>query len=88
MQETYEVVLVRQIIREMNCMDLREMDRIIYPVCNLFRDYEKAGFVVAKKSESCVIKSYTDRVSRFYGTGVFFVFAHSRNKSCVDAITG
>ena len=29
----------------MNGMPLREMDKIIYPVCTLCRDHEKAGFV-------------------------------------------
>ena len=29
----------------MNGMTLQEMDRIIYPVCTLCRDHEKAGFV-------------------------------------------
>ena len=29
----------------MNGMELREMDRVIYPVCTLCRDHEKAGFV-------------------------------------------
>lgn len=29
----------------MNGMPLREMDKIIYPVCKLCRDHEKAGFV-------------------------------------------
>lgn len=29
----------------MNGMPLREMDRIIYPVCQLCRDHEHAGFV-------------------------------------------
>ena len=41
-----------QIIREdfndlytaINGKTLREMDQIIYPVCSLFRDHEKAGF--------------------------------------------
>lgn len=28
----------------MNGMELREMDRIIYPGCTLCRDHEKAGF--------------------------------------------
>ena len=28
----------------MNGMPLREMDRIIYPVCTLCRDHEKTGF--------------------------------------------
>ena len=42
----------KQIIREdfnnlytaMNGKNLREMDQIIYPVCTLCRDHEKAGF--------------------------------------------
>ena len=29
----------------MNGMTLHEMDQIIYPVCTLCRDHEKAGFV-------------------------------------------
>ena len=29
----------------MNGMPLREMDKIIYPVCTLCRDHEKAGFI-------------------------------------------
>lgn len=29
----------------MNGMELREMDRIIYPVCALCRDHERSGFV-------------------------------------------
>ena len=31
--------------QSMNGMELRGMDRIIYPVCTLCRDHEKAGFV-------------------------------------------
>ena len=33
----------------MNGMELREMDRIIYPVCTLCRDHERAGFVAGVK---------------------------------------
>ena len=33
----------------MNGMPLREMDKIIYPVCKLCRDHERAGFVVGIK---------------------------------------
>ncbi len=33
----------------MNGMELGEMDRIIYPVCTLCRDHEKAGFVAGVK---------------------------------------
>ena len=29
----------------MNGMELREMDRIIYPVCTLCRDHERSGFM-------------------------------------------
>ena len=29
----------------MNGMELREMDRIIYPVCTLCRDHQRTGFV-------------------------------------------
>ena len=33
----------------MNGMALREMDNIIYPVCKLCRDHEKAGFTEGVK---------------------------------------
>ena len=33
----------------MNGMELREMDRIIYPVCTLCRDHERSGFVAGVK---------------------------------------
>lgn len=29
----------------MNGMELKDMDRIIYPVCTLCRDHERAGFI-------------------------------------------
>lgn len=29
----------------MNGMPLREMDKVVYPVCKLCRDHEKAGFI-------------------------------------------
>ena len=34
-----------ELYRQMNGMSLREMDKIVYPVCKLCRDHEKAGFV-------------------------------------------
>ena len=34
----------------MNGMELKEMDRIIYPVCTLCRDHERAGFVEGVKA--------------------------------------
>lgn len=33
----------------MNGMELQEMDKIIYPVCTLCRDHERAGFVEGVK---------------------------------------
>ena len=30
---------------QMNGMSLQDVDRIIYPVCTLCRDHERAGFV-------------------------------------------
>ena len=35
--------------RQMNGMELREMDRIIYPVCTLCRDHQRSGFVEGVK---------------------------------------
>ena len=34
-----------ELYQRMNGMELREMDRIVYPVCTLCRDHERAGFV-------------------------------------------
>lgn len=33
----------------MNGMELRDMDKIIYPVCTLCRDHEKVGFMEGVK---------------------------------------
>lgn len=33
-----------ELYQQMNGMSLREMDRIVYPVCKLCRDHERAGF--------------------------------------------
>ena len=30
---------------QMNGMELREMDKIIYPVCTLCRDHQRSGFI-------------------------------------------
>ena len=30
---------------QMNGLSLKEMDQIVYPVCKLCRDHEKAGFI-------------------------------------------
>ena len=34
-----------ELYRLMNGMELREMDKIIYPVCTLCRDQQRSGFV-------------------------------------------
>ena len=34
-----------ELYQQMNGMPLREMDKILYPVCKLCRDHEQAGFV-------------------------------------------
>ena len=34
-----------ELYRQMNGMELQEMDRIIYPVCTLCRDHQRSGFV-------------------------------------------
>lgn len=34
-----------ELYRQMNGMSLREIDKIIYPVCKLCRDHERSGFV-------------------------------------------
>lgn len=34
-----------ELYQQMNGMSLRDMDKVIYPVCKLCRDHEKAGFM-------------------------------------------
>lgn len=34
-----------ELYRLMNGMELRDMDRFIYPVCRLCRDHEQSGFI-------------------------------------------
>ena len=43
-----------ELYRLMNGMELRDMDKIIYPVCKLCRDHEKAGFVEGIKIGICL----------------------------------
>ena len=38
-----------ELYRQINGMELREMDRIIYPVCTLCRDHQRSGFVEGVK---------------------------------------
>lgn len=39
-----------ELYRLMNGMELRKMDQIIYPVCTLCRDHERAGFTEGVKA--------------------------------------
>lgn len=34
-----------ELYQQINGMPLREIDKIVYPVCNLCRDHERTGFV-------------------------------------------
>lgn len=38
-----------ELYQQMNGMPLKEIDQIIYPVCRLCRDHERAGFVAGIK---------------------------------------
>lgn len=38
-----------ELYQQMNGMPLNEIDRIIYPVCRLCRDHERAGFMAGVK---------------------------------------
>ena len=35
----------KQLYQLMNGMELRDMDKIIYPACKLCRDHERSGFI-------------------------------------------
>ena len=39
-----------ELYQQMNGLPLWEMDKIIYPVCKLCRDYEQAGFIEGIKT--------------------------------------
>ena len=45
-----------ELYRQMNGMELREMDKIIYPVCTLCRDHERSGFTEGIKIGFLVAK--------------------------------
>ena len=38
-----------ELYQRMNGLPLQEVDRVIYPVCKLCRDHEKAGFIEGVK---------------------------------------
>ena len=44
----------------MHGIPLREMDRVIYVVCTLCRDYEKAGFLEGIKLATCLREELTE----------------------------
>ena len=43
-----------ELYQQMNGMPLREIDQIVYPVCRLCRDHERAGFVEGIKIGICL----------------------------------
>ena len=45
--------------RQMNGMPLQEVDRVIYPVCTLCRDHERAGFVEGIKIGLMLVQELT-----------------------------
>ena len=45
-----------ELYRLMNGKPLKEIDEIIYVVCTLCRDYEKAGFIEGVKTGMCLEK--------------------------------
>ena len=45
---------------KMNGMPLREMDNIVYPVCKLFRDHEKAGFIEGIRLDVLLAQELTE----------------------------
>jgi len=45
-----------ELYQQMNGMLLREMNQIIYPVCKLCREHEKAGFVAGIQVGICILQ--------------------------------
>lgn len=47
--QTYDNEQIKEdfnvLYQQMNGMPLKEVDKIIYPVCNLCRDHERSGFI-------------------------------------------
>ena len=43
-----------ELYQQMNGMSLRDMDKVIYPVCKLCRDHEKAEFIEGIKIGICI----------------------------------
>ena len=43
-----------ELYQQMNGMELRDMDRITYPVCTLCRDHQRSGFVEGVKVGVCL----------------------------------
>ena len=49
-----------ELYQQMNGMELREMDKIIYPVCKLCRDHEKSGLLEGIKVGIRLSQEFTD----------------------------
>ena len=46
--------------QQMNGMPLQEMDQIVYPVCRLCRDHEKAGFIEGIRLGVLLVQELTE----------------------------
>ena len=49
MEDAHVKAAFEELYRQMNGMELHEMDRILDPVCSLCRSHEQAGFVEGVK---------------------------------------
>ena len=49
MEDTQIKAAFEELYRQMNGMELHEMDRILDPVCSLCRNHERSGFVEGVK---------------------------------------
>lgn len=49
-----------ELYQQMNGMSIRDMDMVIYPVCKLCRDHEKAGFLEGIKVGMCLKNELID----------------------------
>ena len=70
-----------ELYRLMNGMELREMDKIIYPVCKLCRDHERSGFIEGiKKLIDVKFVEIDERMSTVSAHNALLTFDVSRKK--------
>ena len=48
-----------ELYRQMNGMELHEMDQILDPVCTLCRNHERAGFIYGVQIGVCLLRELT-----------------------------